>query len=205
MRHVISAAAVALSASLGTGAVQAASIDFTDGLFVAVTANSVGAATVIEEVAGGVTFRISVFTNNLAQTVKPTSAGLDFGIPGVGMLGFTLTADADVTLTSISGLSDSAGAGRDFEIEYSAPGYGPFGIGWATVSSTVGLFGGGFDLAAGEVFTVDHSPFIGVLTQGNISAIGFDTISAPIPLPAGLPLILAGLGALGLLHKRRSA
>ncbi|MEM6372073.1 MAG: VPLPA-CTERM sorting domain-containing protein [Pseudomonadota bacterium] len=199
-------------------AATAATVDFTDGVFTPVTTIDVGSNTlpiVISEESEGVTFTITPTARGFDRTIVDSN-GFDFGVPGNGMFSISIVASEDVKITSITGVSASvlsSGTGSPtggvpFAVDYSAPGYGPFNIGFATVESTVGLFGGGVELTAGEAFLIDHSDFSGINNQGTISAIGFEKLVItpppnPIPLPAGLPLLLAGLGGFAVMRRRQ--
>lgn len=209
-RGAVKNALAALTIGLATtGLAQAATIDFTDGIFT-------------PEGQSLLTTRPSMITETVADvtfTIMPNIGG-DGPFSGFGvaidedglrfdnfedftMTNISLSADKAVRLTSITGRAVPL-----FSVDYSAPGYGPFGIGYATVLSEVGLFGGGVELDPGEVFFVSTSA-TRTGDKGFITAIGFDPLDTPpvseVPLPASGFLLFAGLTGMAAWRKRHAS
>lgn len=212
LKALLAATAVALSAA---GAAQAATIDFTDGVFTPFGSNSsTGAPTSITETVDGITFTI---LPNAGGGGVDVSGGLRFAaFSPVPMRTISISADQSVRFTSITGQSSPV-----FSVDYSAPDYGPFNIGFSVVLSEVGLFGGGVELDPGQSLLIDGSDFFFSDSEGVITAIGFDAIGtppvdpgdgpttptapAPIPLPASGLLLAAGLAGLASWRRRRAS
>jgi hypothetical protein len=74
-------------------------------------------------------------------------------------------------------------------------------VGTATPGSN-SFVGGPLSLLANTLytFTVTNS---GLSTQGYLMSIDFTSSTSTVPLPAGLPLLMGGLGVLGLVGRKR--
>ncbi|MEO0485520.1 MAG: VPLPA-CTERM sorting domain-containing protein [Pseudomonadota bacterium] len=197
-----------LAASLSSPT-HALTIDLTDSHVVLTpnpSAPTVTTPIVTQETAGGATF---VLTNILAGGANGLTFGPS-GDPGLNIGGasltttiFSIATDTDVTFTAFTG--------DEFHALLSSPDI-EVSIGGSVVSasnvlpaslSTTGFNGGGFGLAAGQTatFTVTNASN---LTHGTVTGFEFDLGSspAPVPLPASLPLLMAGIGAIGLLRRK---
>lgn len=194
---LLSAAAICVAYA---GGANAASIDFTDAFTVVTPSAIPSAPLVITEVSEGVTFTISATARGVDRFVQGSN-GLNFGIPGNGMNSLSLVANQDVSFTGFTGRDN-------FATLTGSPSYEAL-IGGVLASSGNGVTGsaltgysfnsGPLALSAGQSFLFQPEAF-GVLIGGAIASLEFEV--AAVPLPAGLPMMLAGLGLLGLKRKR---
>ena len=133
--------------------------------------------------------------------------GLQFGVGGNGMISITAVADQDILLTSISGRDNSVD--RTTSITPPLPFdvlAGSFTIlDQATFAETTGSLAlGNYLLTAGTSFTITDGANGNALQRFILSSFDFEAATtAPIPLPAGLPLLLAGLGGLAVMKRRK--
>lgn len=199
---------------MAAGAVNAAEIDFTDAAF-ATTFPGVFDQTVATVEVDGVEFTIAAFargTNGFRQTFD--SAGLNFGVGGNGMSAIAITANADVTYTAATGADRSIASfssGMLFDLDVDGM-VALTGLAFGTTSSTIAFP----EIAVGAgtefLFYADFSAragFDSLFASAVLSGLTFETETitdptTPVPLPAGLPLMLAGLGALGIVKRRKS-
>ena len=198
-----------LAAAVLATSAQAVTVDLTDGDFTTVTGTIIpGDPLVFTETAGGVTFTFTALNNLVGVTRFLSGAGDDFsdgivfGGGGGSSTQFSISSSQDVSVTSYSGrnsrflvnprLSVSAGgstlvSGRPFtsdaDSSYSLP--NALGNLLANVDYTL---------------TVTNA---GSTTQGFLTGFEFEPVSAAVPLPASLPLLLAGLGGIAVMRRRR--
>lgn len=214
--------AVAMSATCFTSAASATTIDFLDGVFTGSGAVSTG-FTQIQEVADGVTFTFVATQNQSggARFLTGSSGlidnGLHLGGGGGSTIEFEFSVSEDVTLTGYSSNTGGGFALQDptFDLLDGATILVDDAVLRDPTSTNIFNTSGENDvvvtglsvaLRAGStyIFDVDNT---GAGTQSFLTALEFDTASpvAPVPLPAGLPLLLAGLGGLSVLRRARSA
>lgn len=228
MRHLGRAAIAALAVTtMATAAAQAATltIDLTDNIFVPGSVVYSPSDPIVQfgESAGGVTFTFAttglfreVGTWNNGTTVVNPPWALTWsggGNPGV----FTLSVDADVELTGFLGFDRRGLTGVVFDV--SGSGVSSAGNSFSTAGSITGtnpstpvleaFVGGPLSLLAGEVYTFTATNG-GASTQSYLTGLEFrlaDTGSptTPIPLPAGVWLLLTALGGVVALRRRSAS
>ena len=219
--------ATAAAIVLGAGAAQAAVIDFEEfehGEFVnSVTAGGVTATVTVNSNRKNATFNQAVaFDTSLSNTADPDLeapfTGPETGAPGSTNPGKVLIITQDGTANDerfggtitfdfsqpINFLSFEAFDGGIFDVR-SAKGDGEvFGEEVLFSDNVSGFLAvDGFDAVSTLTFTFADS---GEGASGAIDNLTFelaDITPAPIPVPAALPLMLAGLGGLGLVARRR--
>ena len=205
MKHLFSALAIMVAA---TGSASAATIDLTDGVFVGDNASSQpGFSLVATESAAGVNFAIEALNNLVGYDRLYISAnGITVGGGGGSNTQLGLTVDTDVELT---------GYGTNSNAFFLNPGTFDIVDGATTVSSgnsfafssTLNSFASGpLTLSAGTEYVLNFTT--GAAVQGWLTSFEFNVIDpgpgnqAPaVPLPAGLPLLLAGLGAFAVVRR----
>ena len=195
-------------------AASAATVDLTDETFVpgSVTYDSAGPINGFQEAVDGVTFTFATggqFRNIGAWTsvIDPADAALSFGGGGGNASSFTLMVSADIMLTSFLGFAQQFNTGAIFDV--TGLGVASLGNSFATegflLSGTPGVnsfIGGPLQLLSGELYTFTTTNS-GFATLSHLTGLEFSKI-APIPLPAGLPLMLLALGGLALVRRRAS-
>lgn len=146
--------------------------------------------------------------NNFMELVAPASY-TGISLLNGGMLSFDFINDNGVGGTSLSGFGtvtlQGGGLSAELDITSALP-----GSAWQTASTTLSSTVWGLSEPNWTTLISDITAIrIEVESlNGLIERVGFDNfkvdVVAPIPLPAGLPLALGGLAALGLLKRRAS-
>ncbi|WP_135507366.1 VPLPA-CTERM sorting domain-containing protein [Roseovarius aestuariivivens] len=142
-------------------------------------------------------------------------AGLQFGLPGNGMNVITIVADQDVTFTSLTG-EDLSLSNFTTPMQFNGTAGSLVAFTGIQFPSSLGIVDfTDFTLTSGDalIFAADYSarPGFSVIdATAVLSSLDFSkTVTggpgAQIPLPAGLPLLLTGLGVLGLARRRKTA
>jgi hypothetical protein len=198
-----------LALGLAAGSAQASTVDFTDANVV-VTPNP-SAPTVVtpfatQEVADGVTFIISNIRSGGANGLTFDTTGLRVGGGGLSTQIFSILTDSDVMINSFSGFETNPGVLTSPQFSFDIG--GTFISTGDVLPATPGIIqpgGGSFSLMAGELLTITTIN-AGPITTGYLT--GFDFIAVTtgtpvVPLPAGLPLLLAGLGGLAIMRRRQ--
>lgn len=210
-------------AAFATGG-HAATVNLSDNSFDRVVFTSfvqgpLGPIQEFDEVVDGVTFTFS--TAGQFRTVGTWGNGtsnasgpfaLQFGGGGGNTSSFVLSVSSDVTLDSftghgspngnISSIFDVSGTGvSSVANTFSTKGF----LGTET-PVTASFVGGPLSLTAGQSYlfnTTNNS----ANTSAFFTAFDFSTASTvePVPLPAGLPMLLAGLGVFGWMRRRQTA
>ncbi|MEM6760745.1 MAG: VPLPA-CTERM sorting domain-containing protein [Pseudomonadota bacterium] len=215
MRKVLLAAASAVA--LTSGGASALTLDFTDGVFGTSNPAAFGVAgfQTISETAGGVTFSLTA-TNNLVGTTRwlnsagSLSNGLQLGGGGGSVVAFDLVVDTDVTLDSYA-LTDVFGflGTPDFDILDGATLLSEDNALSPRGASGLSFDNGPIALTAGTTYSFDINN-TGSAVQTFLASIDFSLTEPPrptpgaVPLPAGLPLLLAGLGAFAWMRRRQA-
>lgn len=195
-------------------AASAATVDLTDETFVpgSVTYASAGPINGFQEAVDGVTFTFATggqFRNIGPWTsiIDPADAALSFGGGGGNTSSFTLMVSADILLSSFLGFAQQFNTGAIFDV--TGLGVASLGNSFATsgfLSSGIpganAFLGGPLQLMAGETYTFVTTNS-GSATLSHLTGLEFTAVS-PIPLPAGLPLLLLGLGGLAMVRRRVS-
>ncbi|WP_299727544.1 VPLPA-CTERM sorting domain-containing protein [uncultured Tateyamaria sp.] len=134
---------------------------------------------------------------------------LSFGGGGGNTATFTLSASADVTLNAFVGFAQQFNTGAIFDV--AGAGVSSTGNAFSTAAFLASgtpvadsFVGGPLSLMAGQVYTFTTTNS-GVATQSHLTGLDFTTVQQPpaVPLPAGLPLLLAGLGGLAWMRRRQ--
>lgn len=200
--------AFALIASLFfAGAASAATLDFTTSTYDATFGPNVATDSV-----DGVNFTITATARGVNGFRQGLGRGLSFGVPGNGMYTIAIVADKDVEYNSMygKGHGSTQNAGQlPFDIDVGAVEVSGGNMFTDTTLQTVVFAGGPISVSAGETFFfhVDFDALIGnnIYASALVKSFDFTVDQAPtVPLPAGLPLMLAGLGGLVVLRRRKA-
>lgn len=196
---------------------SAGALDFTDPAFFS-TFPSAGSSSEASVTVDGVTFVVqataAVGSNGFRQDVD----GLRFGIPGNGMQIITVTADQDVVFESMTGSDTSLVTGTlpirfDGVLDDGAAGVASVIDGLSFGPTRGALDFSDFTLSFGDAFAFSadqtarpgyNALFAGAFLTSFAFSLPAKTVAAPVPLPSGWPLMLAGLGALVLMSRRKS-
>jgi hypothetical protein len=208
MKYLLGAA---LALGLGTFSAQAASIDFTDSAFGTTFPASGDPASTASVAVDGVNFVVTAEargTDGFRQSFD--SAGLSFGLPGNGMFSISIVADTDVTYESFFGENRTQSGFSTPQLFNLLAGGSMVdtGLSFGTSFGTVDF--ADLFVAAGTAFVIDvdftaRSGYNSIYAQAILGSLDFSKAMAPIPLPAGLPLLLLGLGGLALVRKKRTS
>lgn len=210
MKKLVFAACAAMSIG---GAAQAASLDFTDAAF-ASTFPSSGVTSTATSIVDGVTFTVEATDARGVNGFRQDANGLRFGVPGNGMYTITISADQDVTFESMSGIDTSLRARTTsmlFDAYITGGAMVLSDVAFPETSGTVDF--ADFDLDAGEslVFAADFSArtgFSSIFASAALTSFSFSKATTPqpsaVPLPAGMPLLLAALGSFAWIRRRSS-
>ena len=210
---------LAAAALATTNAAHALTLDLTDGVFTTVTPSIIpGDPVVFSDTAGGVTFTFTA-TNNLVGVNRFISGlgdnfsnGIVFGGGGGSTISFDFTVDTEIEVTGYRGFDQTFLTGVNATLREGATtldsGVAFNSDGNSAADAALEAFAGGasFLLSAGTVYSVDVNNASPV-TQSFLTGIEFDLINSPpaVPLPAGLPLLLAGLGSFAWLRRKARA
>ena len=199
-----------LGCALGASQAFGGTIDFTDAAF-ASTFPAVGDQSVAMVEVDGVNFTIAADargTDGFRQSFD--DAGLSFGVPGNGMNFIDIVADEDVTFTSLVG-EDRTLLNRSSAAQFNLLVDGAFivtELGFPTSFANVDFADIAVD--AGETFRIAFSfearpDFNAIFANAVLGSLDFETAAVQppaVPLPAGLPLMLAGFGAFAWMRRK---
>ncbi|MCV3272171.1 VPLPA-CTERM sorting domain-containing protein [Roseobacter sinensis] len=110
---------------------------------------------------------------------------------GGGTITFTLASGPDLALIGASGIDDDT---WNFAESF-AGALGTLTLGGESETGTVSFLPS--FMTVGSFFTIEYEG------SGAIDSLVFDDGLTPVPVPAALPLMLAGLGGLGVMARRR--
>lgn len=202
-------AALASMATLAVGSATASTLDFATTPY----ATTFGPNVTTDSV-DGVNFVITATARGSDGFRQSAGNGLNFGVPGNGMYTLAITADQDLTFNSMYGHGHAFPTHADqlsFNITVDGA-YQSFGNMFTlTTLETVSFANGPIAVSSGQsfFFETDYSVLVGSSIYASALMGSFDftvattTPPSPVPLPAGFPLLMAGLGAFGFLRKKR--
>ena len=205
----IAGAALATMAALTVGSATASTLDFGTTPY----ASTFGPNVTTDSV-DGVNFVITATARGADGFRQSAGNGLNFGVPGNGMYTLAITADQDLTFNSMYGHGHSFPVQADqlsFNIEVDGASQSVGNMFASTTLETVSFASGPIAVSSGQsfFFEIDYSVFIGssIYASALIGSFDFTVASttppSPVPLPAGFPLLMVGLGAFGFLRKKR--
>ena len=191
----------------------AATIDLTDGVF-SVTGAPGGTGlgpTAFTETAAGVTFTFQNPSSRGTNQFSIGANGLNFGGGGVSAFSFEFTVDTAIELTGYFGFDQAGLIAANATLSEDGTvldnGFAFNSDGSSAADAIRRGFGGqSFNLSP----TATYSVLVNndsVTTSSFLTGIEFNVPNqpAPVPLPAGLPLMLAGLGAFAWMRRRQSS
>ena len=194
------------------GSASAATLDLTDPAF-ANSFPSGGATDSASVTVDGVTFTVEATSARGVNGFRQNGTGLYFGIGGNGMNIISITASEDVVFEGITG-RDTSLSSRTTPSRYdgSVEGLAVFtDLSLPTTLGTVDF--ADFTLTQGDTFALAfdfeaRTGFSAVFASAAVSGFEFSTIGdssvSAVPLPAGLPLLVAGLGAFGWIRRKQT-
>ena len=204
------ASAVLLSFGFAGGA-GAIPLDFTTATY----APTVDGLSVSDTVAG-VNFVITPTARGADGFRQDGRGGLSFGVPGNGMYTISIVADQDLMYNSMTGIGHGFNQVGQLPFDIAVGGTEVSGDNmfapaphFSVAFETVSFAGGPISVAAGQTFLfgVDFVALAGspVLASALVRSLDFSTSPgiSPIPLPAGLPLLIGGIGALAVLRRKK--
>ena len=206
--------AIAVASASLFGAAQAATIDLTDGIFT-VTGAPGGPGlgpTAFTETAAGVTFTFQNPSSLGTNQFDLGANGLNFGGGGVSAVSFEFTVDTAIELTGYFGFDQSGLMAANATLSEGGTildnGFAFNSAGTSAADAIRRGFGGqSFNLSPTATYSVVVNN-VTPTTSSFLTAIEFNLPSPKppaVPLPAGLPLLLAGLGAFAWVRRRQSA
>ncbi len=219
--RAVAGATVILATLLSTAAAQA--LTLSDGDWTGWTARDIGPATgpqtiTVQTSGGNPGNWLEVETTTTAATNKAHfDPALVYDPSGGAILALDFGIDTIILqATNPDGMAFALLAEQGGSLFYAPPAVtGSSATGWVSYADT-GLMDGHFELYEGSGtldFSTSGAPIaFGLRTGNNLvtgTRVGYDNFSvtldiAPIPVPATLPLVLAGVGALALASRRRT-
>jgi len=196
-------------------AVQAGTLDFAGSEFATTFPQAGDPDSVANVTVDGVDFTVTAQARG-TNGFRQNSDGLGFGVPGNGMYSISIVASADVMFESLTGI-DRAILSRTTASRFdgTAGGVGVFDdLAIPTALGSVDF--ADFTLTAGDVFNLaydftDRTGFNSIFASATISGLSFSKVVTDpgtnpnaVPLPAGMPLLLAGLGAFAWVRRRQT-
>lgn len=194
------------------GGASAATLDFTTATY----ASTFG-PNVATDLVDGVNFTVTATARGADGFRQGGGGGLSFGVPGNGMYSLSIVADQDLTFNSMFGKGHGfpTRAGQmpfDMDVagtEVSGDNMFVSAPHFSTAYETVSFAGGPISVTAGQTFFfhADFGALVGssIYASALVRSLDFSTVAgpSPIPLPAGLPLLIGGIAFLGLVRQKR--
>lgn len=201
-------AALAAMTTFAVGSANASTLDFDTLPY----ANTFG-PNVTNDTVDGVNFEVTATARGVDGFRQALTGGLGFGVPGNGMYTISITADQDLTFNSMYGhghVFDIYASQLSFNIDVDGSSQSVGNMFASSAFETVDFDNGPIAVSSGQAFyfAIDYSVFVGSSIYASAAVRSFDftvtsTPPSPVPLPAGFPLLIAGLGAFGFLRKKR--
>ncbi|MEO1773439.1 MAG: hypothetical protein AAFS07_00665 [Pseudomonadota bacterium] len=199
---------VLLSFGVALGSAQAATLDFTDGLWEPSIVSFDDEVLQVRKEAAGVRFFIGGFIPEDVDFLFGFNTGVRYATDALfGAIILGIRPDTPIRITSISGISTSLVGEPPLELEVERTMLGPddpFGtITFGAAETTIPV--GPIELLDGQSLALNRSPQFGVNSTGFLRSIEFEVISPPpIPLPATLPMLVLAAAALGWAARHRA-